>query len=451
MMRSLRLAGMALALGVLVAAAPAAQSDDPHAYAMRIPIVVGSGSTVQRLAIPAAALAASRTANLADVRVFDAADRPMPIARVAPAAGPAQRYDLVTLPILGAADALTITGVSLRLDGEGHARATQIDGTPAGRPTDSVILGALLDARAIKQSARALLLDADMPEAQPVTFTVEASADLKDWRPLAEQIVYRTPGHTPPRLNLGDAALEDEYIRITWRAASRLLAPVTVRKATLLTRPPAAAAVSIAASLPPLGDAHAAEFAMPSASALDTIQIVPTGTDMIIPVRIFGRDDRERSWTLLGTGTAVAVTTSATATRSIALNGGRYRMIRIEADARSSGFTSPPLIHLGFSPRAILFVAAGKPPYILASGRAGATDLYLPAETVMTQASNGSVSSATVRAPQGTLQLAAVSDANALRRQMLLWTILLVATALLAAMAWRVWKHGIASRAGPNS
>lgn len=446
-MRSIgKLAGVALAMGALIAAAPAGSDNDPQSYARRVPIVVAAGSTVQRLAMPAAVLAASRTANLSDVRVFDAAGRPMPIARVAPVAGPARRYDLSALPILGAADALRVTGVSLRLDGAGTARVAQVDGTPSDRPAEAITLGVLLDTRAVAGSADTLTLDADVPRAQPVTFTVEASADLKDWRSLGEQVVYRTAATAGIALKLRSAVLDDDYLRVTWRAASRLLAPVTIRKAALLMQPAAAASVSIIASLPPLADAHAVEFAWPSASVLDTLEIVPTGNDLIVPVRVFGRDDREQPWTLIGSGTAVRASAGATPSRGIALNGRAYRTVRIEADQRSTGFTSPPAVRLGFSSRAILFLAAGKPPYILTNGRANAPDVYLPAEALMSQASGGSVPSATTAAAEFMLRLAPVHDATVVRRETLLWGLLLAATALLAAMAWVLWKRSVAAQ-----
>ncbi|WP_082463443.1 DUF3999 family protein [Sphingomonas sp. Leaf34] len=451
-MRSvLRRAGLALATGVLIAAAPAGSDDDPRAYARHVPIVIAPGSTVQRLAMPAAVLAASRTANLSDVRVFDATGRPMPIARIASAAGLAKRYDVPALPMLGAADALTVTGVSLRLDGAGTARVAQIDGKLSGRPAEAITLGVLLDTRAVAGRADMLMLDADVPRAQPVTFTVEASADLKDWRPLGTAVVYRTAGNAVGPLKLGGAVLDDDYLRITWRAASRLLSPVSIRKAALVMHPAAATSVSIAASLPALTDAHAVEFEWPSANAFDTIQIVPTGNDMILPVHVFGRDDREQPWTPIGSGTAVRAGAGPTPPQGIALDGRRYRTVRIEADPRSPGFTAPPAIRLGFSPRAILFLSAGKPPYRLTSGRANAPDMYLPAETIMSQASGGTVLSATAIGPQDVLRLAPVSDATAVRRQILLWSVLLAATALLAAMAWMLWRRSVAAQTGDSN
>jgi hypothetical protein len=432
--------GLALTLCALAAAAPAGSDDTPESYQLRVPITTAPGSTIQRLAIPAAVLAASRSADFADLRVFDATKRAMPIARIAPAAGPGRLYDLPALPILGSADALNVTGVSLRLDGNGASRVAQVVGTLQGGPATATILGGLLDARAVKGNPTSLTLDADTPQAQPVTFTVEASADLKNWRTLGDKVVYRGGAGEPTKIDLADATLADDYLRITWRAASRLLAPVTVRKAVLATGAPSAATVSIAAALPPIADPHAIDIALPFASPIETLQIVPTGTDMIVPVRLFGRKDREQPWALLGQGTATRPHGPADSSRAITLDGQPHRLLRIEADQRSPGFTSPPTLRLDFAPRAIVFLAAGRPPFTLASGRVNASDKYLPLDSVVTQPGT-TIPVATATAPETVLQLEPAMDAGISGQKTLLWIVLLAATALLAAMAWVLWKR----------
>ncbi|MEO6103672.1 MAG: DUF3999 family protein [Pseudoxanthomonas sp.] len=430
----------------VIAAAPAGSDSDPASYRVQVPVVVAAGSGVQRLVIPAEALAGSQAADLTDIRIFDAANRAMPMARIAPAAGPGQRHELAPLPILGAADALKVTGVSLRLDGEGRTRVARIDGASPDGPAQPAVLGVLLDARAIAGSAGSLIIAAEVPAGQPVTFTVEASPDLKNWRPLAEDVVYRsataTDGNAQTSLPLDDAVLGGDYLRIAWHATSRLLSPVTVRKASLLMRPDAAAGVTIAASLPPLIDARIIEFSVPFAAAVETIRLASTGTDVIVPVRVLGRDHSEQPWAVMGEGTATRPGGNAQVPRAIALSAGRHREWRIEADPRSSGFTSPPQISLMFARHEIAFLADGSPPYTLVAGRAGANDVYLPLESLMTQATEGAVAIATTRATPVVLQLQPIGTAGAAKSKMLLWAILLAATALLGAMAWSLWKRG---------
>jgi hypothetical protein len=437
-----------LAALVLAAAAPAGSGPDADAYRVRIAVSPGAGSTVQRLVIPAAALAAAQTPDTSDLRVFDARGRAMPIAR-APVAAPALRRDVLSaMPILGAADALQVRGVSLRVDADGRARVARVDGTIAQSAGRSAVLGALFDARAATGAARALVLDADVPEGQPVTFAVEASRDLSSWRVLGEKVVYRAPaapsaGTTVP---LSMAPVAGEYLKVTWRLASRPLSPVRVRRAALITRAGGPAAeVHADASPPPLTDAHAIAFALPFRTPVATLRIVPAGDDVIVPVRILGRDDAEQPWTPVGEGVAARPTAGGEAA-AIALSGA-FRTLRIEADARTPGFTAAPALRLGFARRELLFLAAGSAPFTLAVGRTGMPDVYLPAESLMTQAGGAPAAIARAAPASARVALAHPGDARAQGRRWLLWVMLLLATAVLAALAWVLFQRGSGSDA----
>jgi hypothetical protein len=145
---------------------------------------------------------------------------------------------------------------------------------------------------------------------------------------------------------------------------------------------------------------------------------------------------------LLGEGTATRGDGAAT---DIALREGVFPMMRIEADERSPGFTALPTLRIGFDPRAIAFVAAGRPPFTLAVGRAGAADAFLPLASLMTQAAGRPPAVASVDARAEALPLAAPDNAGGARRQVILWAVLIVATALLAGMAAVLWRRQGAS------
>lgn len=426
------------ALALLLAAAPAGSDGAADAYHVRVAVTPGNGSAVQRLAVPPSALAAALTADLSDLRVIDARGRAMPMAR-APAAQPALRRDTLTaMPILGAGDALTVRGVSLRLDEQGRARVAQVDGSVAAR--GSVVLGTLFDARAITGAGRALSLDADVPPSQPVRFTVEASRDLSAWRTLGEKVVYRASaaGGTDAAVPLGAAALKGDHLKVTWSLGSRPLSPVVVRGAVLFTRLDGATAdPEVEATLPPLADARTVAFAVPFATPIAAIRVVPASGDLLVPVRVLGRDDGEHPWALLGTGIAAPAGAGA----AIALNGTTLRTLRIEADPRGPGFTAPPTLRFGFAPRALLFLAAGTPPYTLAVGKAGTADAYLPAESLLAQAEGKPVAVATASGGPARLALAAIDETRARSRRLILWAVLLLATGLLAGLAWLLWKR----------
>jgi hypothetical protein len=425
-----------LAVVLLGAAAPAGSDGDPQGYALRLPVTIGGDAPVQRLALPPAALAAVRAPGLADIRVFDARGRTMPMARVV--ATPTERRDvLAAMPILGAADAFRVSGLSLRIDRAGDAQVARVDGTIAPGRDGSVLLGTLFDARALTGEGRALTLDVDMPANQPVTFAVEASRDLSAWRSLGEKTVYRGASGAgwAATIALTDAGLAGDYLRVTWRLASRPLSPIVVHGATLLSRPAGAGTLAwVDAQLPADGDLRTIDVAIPFALPIAALRIEPAGEDMLVPVRILGRDDAEQPWNVLGEGIA------AGQGDAITLDGRPYRLLRIAADPRSPGFSAAPALRIGFVPRDLMFLTAGRAPFTLAAGRAGAGDAYLPVEALMTQAAGRPPGLADVAARPVRVTLADAGDDGRDARRTVLWLILLTATALLAGLVWLLWR-----------
>ena len=421
----------------LIAAAPAGSDQDTASYRQHYAITPTGTAPEQRLSLPAEVLATLQNADADDVRVFDAEARQMPIARVNLRATE-RRDNLPALPILGAPDALKVSGVSLNLDSEGRARVVQVDGKVDGQVGAAIVLGALLDARRLTGGLTSVKLDADFPAGQPVTFTIAASRDLATWRTIATKVAYRAPDDaaTGGVTIAPDAALDREYLRVTWQAGSRLLSPVTVRGATLVTQSGTGnSAPTIEATLASLKESHVVDVALPFATSLSTILVTPRGNDLVVPIRVLGRDNREQPWTLLGQGIA-----SRSAPNAITIDGRAFRTLRIEADAKSGGFTTPPAIRFAFAPAEIIFLAAGKSPFKLAAGKADASDAYLPLAS-LTQTPSDTIQNATLdisAAPK--LVLVAVSDDGATKRQAVLWAVLLLATALLGGMGWVLWK-----------
>ena len=123
---------LALVAALMIAGpAAAAGGDDPQSYAVRVPVTPVANAALQRVSLPARVLIAARDPDLADVRMFDAAGHAVPIARVT-APEPEQRRSvaLPVLPILGAAEALAVPGVSLRVEDGRRASVLRVDGAP---------------------------------------------------------------------------------------------------------------------------------------------------------------------------------------------------------------------------------------------------------------------------------------------------------------------------------
>jgi uncharacterized membrane protein len=443
----LRRLGLALAL---LAGAPVAATggDNPGDYTVRVPLRVPESGPLQRVRLPARVLVASRGPQLADVRVFDAAGRPVPLA-LAPTPAPHQKRQEVTLPvlpILGAADALAVSGVSLRIDEHQRASVVRLEGKP--KPAGaSRLLGILLDTRRVADPGLALALDLTTPAGQPVTITIESSADLKDWQTLADKVVYRT-NPAPGRTTIGLAAqyLEGRYLRVTWQSSSRLLSPVEVRAASLVTaRRSASSGPRAILAMDAGADRHAIEFTLPFPAAITALEITLAGDDTVVPVRVLGRNQSEGAWTPIASGSLFRVTESGHSRVNPAfdLHGARFRSLRVEADGRSPGFSMAPMIAARLKPVHLVFLATSPGPFTLAAGKVDAAPVLLESDDL--QQANGASAAAVPLATvpseaDPVVRVLAVDQGTPWRRAML-WGVLLVGTILLAGMVWLLMRR----------
>ena len=393
-----------LVLAAMPLLALAADAGDIKSYALRTPVAVAPGAPLQRLALPVEALVQLQVPGYADLRIFNAQGQPVPmaLANVAPPIRAEQTVQLVAYPILGAAAAGAggLDGLSLRIEEQQGRRVVQLN-TPAGSagqlPARQNVLGALLDARAVKTPVARMALDVDLPAGQPVTFSVHVSLDLTNWRPLASTVLYRadaaggTAGAPDPAGELGQRTLDlpladltGQYLRITWGSAA-----VTLRGATLSTsRTGTAQRVTAAMARPVLSTPHALGFALPFATPVAAMQITAQGSNVLVPVRVLGRNDRSQPWTVLASTVVYRLSSPASSGQPaeqvngpVELHGTSMREIRIEADAKTAGFAAAPDVALQFSPARVVFLASGPAPFMLAAGfggSAGPVSPYLP-------------------------------------------------------------------------
>lgn len=455
----MRQIGMLAAAGALLAGCaqePPGNPNDPTAYAVRLAVIPVPGAagaatpSVQRIVVPAEALAALRSPSRADIRIFNGAGTPLAMALSRPSGGAARLETLAlpAFPIVGPAGSLD-DGAELKVERrDGDRIVTVVRGAAA--PTKPVTLGALFDTRAITARGRALRLDAVLPPQQPVQFRVETSADLADWTPAGGKIVYRRAATQAGAIGseaipLDDIDLKDRYLRVTWTSAQRLLAPVEIRGAKLDVarrfgndeRP------VLATSAPRRVDAYDIRFALPRPLALTAVSIEPAAGEQLVPVQLFGRNAPDQPWTPIGSGSLRAGSLTP-----IELSGGAYGDYRIEADRRTPGFAAPPRLKLLFEPARIAVLFDGKPPYTLTAGVANADSRYLGIEQLIPGYRSGMLD----RLPQATvavsaapiLPLAEAEDRLFSPRKAMLWGLLLLGVAALGFMVWRLWKPATA-------
>ena len=466
------LAAAALSLCAGVAQA-AADANSPAAYAIRVPVTLAADAPLQRVVLPAEVLVRLQSPGYADVRLFNGAGQPVPmaLAGVAAASAPEELVTLPAYPILGAASTGTagLEGLSLRIEERQGQRVVQIDTaattTTAGPATPQAVRGALLDARNVQLPVARMALDVDLPAGQPVTFRVQASKDLKHWQPLAETVLYRADAAAAPtapgrlgneQIDLQRADLKGHYLRVTWGDAA-----VTLRGATLATSRSTGPRERVSASMatPALANPRELVFALPFATPVAALAITPPGSNVLIPVRVLGRNHREQPWSPLASAVVYKMATGGKeqASGPVELGGASVREIKIEADPKTPGFAAAPALALQFEPAQLVFLASGQGPFTLAAGLSGATAAasaflplaslvpgYQPAQENQLPVALADVALADITGGQpadGAQVPAAAASGGISTRSAVLWGVLLAGVAALGLMAWLLLRQ----------
>ena len=469
------LAAAALSLCAGVAQA-AADANSPAAYAIRVPVTLAADAPLQRVMLPAEVLVRLQSPGYADVRLFNGAGQPVPmaLAGVAAASAPEELVTLPAYPILGAASTGTagLEGLSLRIEERQGQRVVQIDTaattTTAGPATPQAVRGALLDARNVQLPVARMALDVDLPAGQPVTFRVQASKDLKHWQPLAETVLYRADAAAAPtvstepgrlgneQIDLQRADLKGHYLRVTWGDAA-----VTLRGATLATSRSTGPRERVSASMatPALANPRELVLALPFATPVAALAITPPGSNVLIPVRVLGRNHREQPWSPLASAVVYKMATGGKeqASGPVELGGASVREIKIEADPKTPGFAAAPALALQFEPAQLVFLASGQGPFTLAAGLPGATAAasaflplaslvpgYQPAQESTLPVALADVARADITGGQpadGALVPAAAASGGISTRSAVLWGVLLAGVAALGLMAWLLLRQ----------
>ena len=481
----LRSAGLACVGLAFAGGLWAADANSPQSYAQRLPLATVPGAALQRVVLPAQVLAALQTADYRDIRIFNAQGQPVPMALAAGGsatvlAATEKQITLPAYPILGGAGAsagtLAQEGLSLRIEEQQGRRVVQINtsaGTPAA-PSGQQVLGALFDTRTLGAPAVSLALDVDLPPAQPVSFQVATSRDLTHWSPLASTVLYRAPAQNgaagaaqlgSSSIHLTGADLKDQCLRVTWAPAQGgvdLAANVALRGATVTTSRSAAAAArpTVQVNLPTQNKPHELGFSLPFATPVAAIGITPQGSNVLVPVRVLGRNSNQQPWTPLAQAVVYSLQTAGVDQRSAAITlpsyqGNSWRDIRVEADTKTPGFTAPPAVSVEFDPVQLVFVASGDAPFTLAAGlpatdAQAAASAYLPLQSLVP----GYQPAQENTLPLARTEVAAAGAANVpasvqapdlsnktSTKTMVLWGVLLAGVLALGLMAWALARQ----------
>ncbi|MDO5624481.1 MAG: DUF3999 family protein [Pseudomonadota bacterium] len=450
---------------------------DHATYATQWPLTVPADASLVRLPLPAEVLAQLQTPDARDVRVFNAAGQPVPMALdrgpPAPAASAPAAIELPALPIEGDAQggAAATGALSLRIEeNRDGQRVVRLDtaapaASAASAATAPPLLGVLFDARAVAPALQAVELLADWPAGRPVRFRLHASRDLQRWQPLGEATAYRHGDFSAPaRLLLDGARVQGHYLRLDWSGQGE--AAVHVRGARLL--PAAAQAtpqVGVALALPPASIyrpkpdrlVHTVQWRMPFATAPAALDLRLPGPNTAAALRVLARPGPDQPWTLVARHVAYTLTEDGHTRRSppvapaAAQAWHAWREWRIEAEdpAASELIAAASLqVVAWLVPAQIVFVASGNGPFTLAAGHvppAGPPGPapYLPLTSLLPDAAAlPRLPVAALAANTDTLPIvtALPLTQGSTRTSWWLWAVLLTGVATLAAMAWALMR-----------
>jgi Protein of unknown function (DUF3999) len=414
-----------------------AEPTGPDGFAFSAAVEPQGSGSLQRIEMPAAALVALKREDLGDIRVFDGRGKALSIARLDTVTPGAQQSHLVpTYPIAGTAAAIGGPAVSIEIAQPGQTVSVETGGDAASGDTAA----SLLDTRAIAEPAIALVLDADLPAQTPISFTLEASADLKTWQPLGDKVLFSpAEGQAPlggARIALPGVDLEKRYLRLSWKAAPG----IALRKAEVVTAkdaPPPR--TTLATSGATLDDPYNLRLSAPSPAPLAAIALTATEADGVVPIKLYGREAAERPWMPLSAATVRPDGKPAL----LELGGTNYPQYRIEADQRSAGFSAVPRVALEVQPLTLLAAFNGQPPYRLAVGNAKAEGkLFATGDLAEPKVLAGELPMARVTAappPVIALDPGAI-DSPFAPRKLVLWGALLLGTAVLGFGAVRLLR-----------
>ena len=439
MIRAPLIAALVLLAGCSQAAPPEPKPDRPAGFALVMPVTPAPGASVQRVALPPAAIAALKSADARDVRIFDASGRVIALARD-DTQGDAQRRS-VTVPTSAIAvpSQLRPANVSVRVDQAERSVTVDAVNDEADREAHPRV-ALLLDTRKLEDPAIALMPQANFPGQRQIEVTVERSRDLKLWEPLAARVLFRfdaDSGETDfARIALPGLSLKDNYLRLSWQ-----LAPdVTITGASITTAkqvPPPP--LVLAASGAWLADPHTLRVHLPSGLPAATLRLTGSAKDGVVPVTLQGRANAEVPWrgldgAVLRDGKSI----------DLQLPSAPIAQYQLVADPRSAGFSAAPQLDVLVQPMTVLAAFNGNGPYQLAVGNSTAPAAYFSsAELLGNQAGGAVIAQAQVTAPPAAPVISLAPDGTDnpySPRKLWLWAALLTATVVLGFAAIRLLR-----------
>lgn len=444
-MKRLFAACASVAVTLFAMADATASTNDPFTH--RFALDLEGRSAYYALTLPPAVYIASRRDDLGDLRVFNGAGEPVPYSLDAPRATDAASVSShpvkwFPLPPSDAGDAAKTPGVAIAPDGTLRLSAAQ----PNARRRDADLLD--LGAGAQRVDALAIHLNDDSYQGR---VQVEASADLQQWRVVADATILKVKhdGDTlaQERIALGGLGERDRYMRLRWLDGAPDIATVDVevRSADAPLQHDARewreGLITRAGQL--VGEYL---FATDGRYPVDRIRVEVPQANTVVRATVYSRPKADVPWREVAHGLLFRLEQGGGEQRNapFELAPDSDREWRIVVDARGGGLGSgAPTVAVGWQPALLTFVARGAPPFTLAVGNGRLTPAAAPRDNLLVGNASG-IGTAKIghalAVPPDEVREATASTEDSPRRYVL-WGALVLAVGVLAAMVWRLARQ----------
>lgn len=467
--KRLRSAGMSFA--VFAAASVAGPVDAPRDYSHIIPLNVSGNQAVVQLQLPRAVYLESRSADLRDLRLFDAAGTSLPFALFEPVQQ--TQESRLTVPVAvfpvrapaGASSRLP-DGLQIRTDESGAVISVT---APQTRSADDVLVSLVLDLQDAgqtpnrQQPASITALSLALPpgvNGYSARIALEASDDLQDWETLVETTVswlVNRQGASVRRDRIEFAPRAFRFARIRWLDGTPIEF-ATINAEHLARRRMPAQLESIVLQPKSGSSGQDLLYDAPIAVPAESLGLELHGENVVFPA-VIGQY-RKSAGRNPGSVASIQLSPMAHATFFQLTQNGQRRAsgdIAIVPTYASQWVVRPqaqaalrPGLRLRWTPARMIFIAGGKGPYTLAFGRAGAQSSQVPLTQVapgfsareiamLEQAGAGDPVRQLTNREDGRHD--GQPDGSGHNRSIWLWALLLCGVAALATMAWKLSRQ----------
>jgi len=460
------LAALAACVATWLPAAGARAAEAPTDFAAAMSLTTQGNEALQRVEIPVAVYANAQFADLRDVRIFNAANEPVPFALVSDVpqpSAPAETFSPPVFPVFGVpgkrVDQLDVR-IEQRADGT-VASIRTINAPPLTPNVPQHPINYIIDASAATLPVAVMRPKWQTPPENYIgTARIEASDDLKTWRTLVADasLVYLVQGAT--RLSQDRILLPPvraKYFRVTLGASAPLLVGVQM-DAPALRGEPKRQAVRVAGQ--PGEQPTEIRYDLGVHAPVDRLRVDVRQTNALAPVRIESRAEPKAEWRLIASSIAYRLVRDGReiASPEVSIGVNASREWRLVIDAASGGLGSPlPELEASWPVRNLVFLARGSGPFTLAVGKKDAPGVALPIASLIPgyrDQGEASLPAATVgelrKAPPPPPPLLPAFIGEQDPKKLGLWGALLVGVLLLAVMAWRLSRQMQGARTPPH-